>query len=273
MAGMTQIKRRARKSHNQGLTVFDQHHALVVEPHRLESYRLCKMAVENHVPSALTNDVGTTVIKHHDKWRGDYYLRHDLTFTADKNLAARFYLLKAGDTSIINGDRISINCGNTVLVVDRDNRMRLMDRDQIYHETRTFIVTDGTDNVTPVTHDTLLYILSDRQRTLALKYHWSMESTVLTPNSPIDQWPATAPNLVNEEMVAPDDPDIRLFTFAFEAVTDTVTVAPPSTQVCAEEPTDAVAKSKWWDWFESVRGPLFIVLLLVILVLIILTTQ
>lgn len=231
---------------------------------------LAKAGFNSSNVSTLDTNVGTTVLKHHDKWRGDYYLRDDLTFTPHKAQAARVYLLKAGDTSIINGDRISINCGNKVLVVTRENDVRFMDRDQIYHEVRTFTVTDGTDNVTPVTHDTPLYIVSDRQRTLALRYHWSMEPTAADPEANV-RWPASCPNLVNEEMVAPENSDIRSFTFAFEAVTETPVVS--GSQMCAEEPAEVDAKSKWWEWFESVRGPLFVVLLLVILVLIILTTQ
>lgn len=229
------------------------------------------------------NNVGTTLIKHYDKWRGAYYLKDDLSFTPKRSQAALFYLLKSGDTEIINGDRISINCGNKVLTVSPDNTLRLIDRDQIHRQTKTFTLTNGTDDITPVTHESELYIVSDRTRKMALKYQWDMESSVgdiTVPNhnvpnsvqdlSTVGQWPAPSPKLASTEIVPLEDPDIRLFLFSFEAA-EKYTESTPDVQICAQEPSPI--PSKWWEWFESVKGPLFIVLLMVVLVLIILTTQ
>lgn len=147
--------------------------------------------------SNVHNILGNILIKHNDKWRGDYYLKDDLTFTTDRSLAARFYLLKSGDTTILNGDRISINSGNKTLSISNSNTLQLVDREQHYHNFNTFLITNGTDHTDPITFETILYFISNRDDRTALKYEWSMDligmNDIALPGSLPGSFPGSLP--------------------------------------------------------------------------------
>ena len=49
----------------------------------------------------IDNILGNIILKHENKLRGNSYLKQDLTFTTDRSLASRFYLLKSGNSTII----------------------------------------------------------------------------------------------------------------------------------------------------------------------------
>ncbi len=195
---------------------------------------------------------GNILIKHNDKWRGDYYLKEDLTFTTNKFDAARFYLLKSGDTTIINGDRISINCGNRVLTIV-DNELRLIDRSHNYN---SFIITNGTDNTDPIIFETVLYFISDSRN--ALKYEWGMDLIIPTDNSievsAANYQPHSHPHLSN--YYYGETCTNNSFEFILER-SDTPIISREISRV-----THANNKSD-----EGYRGIIMIVLLMVILVL------
>ena len=54
-------------------------------------------------------------------------------------------MLKSGNTTIINGDRVSLNLGNKILVITENNIIKFLDRDQLWDETDSFTITNGTD--------------------------------------------------------------------------------------------------------------------------------
>src|SRR5437899_615902 len=100
--------------------------------------------------SHLEQNLGNILLKIRDKWQGDLYLTESLTFSAQRAQAASFYLLKSGDSTILNGDRISLNVGSRTLVVS-NGMVRMIDRDQLQREVRTFIISNGSDSTEPIT--------------------------------------------------------------------------------------------------------------------------
>lgn len=121
-----------------------------------------------HVDSIL----GNIILKHEDKWRGNSYLKEDFTFTVDRSLASRFYLLKSGNTTIINGDNVTINIGNKILIIV-DNTLNLVDRDEIQKDKNSVIITDGTDDPKPIAYNSTVFFIVDKNKKTGLKQNVS----------------------------------------------------------------------------------------------------
>ena len=212
--------------------------------------------------SYVNDTLGNIYIKHNDKWRGDYYLKDDLTFTVDKTLAGRFYLLKSGDTTIINGDRISINTGNrTLSLLDS---LRLIDRDQNHNTITTFLITNGTDNTDPITFETPLYIISDKDSKTALKYEWGMDLIGPVNNNillgAVNYKPHECPKLANSSYgdICPNY--INTFEFYFEKADGPITnLDSPNAMV-----TKSVTRN---EFIEGYKGAIMVVLLMIVLIL------
>jgi len=210
----------------------------------------------------VNDNLGNLIIKHNDKWRGDYYLRDDLTFTVDRKAAGRFYLLKSGNTSILNGDRISINCGNKVLSIDRDNTIRLIDRENNYNTT-TFIITNGTDNTDPIAFETSLYLISDKDEKKALKYDWGMDlvgpiDNIIIPGA-VNFKPQQQPKMINGSYADICPTYINTFEFLLEKADGPITNLDTS-RVSAVLP-------KTNELNDGYKGAFMIVLLMIVLVL------
>ncbi len=120
--------------------------------------------------------MGNLYIKYMDRWNGLYYLSENLEFIKDRSAACKFYILKTGNTTIINGDLITIHSGNKSLCIV-DNTIRLINRNTIYNITY-FTITDGSDHTNAITFDQPIYLISDKEKKMALRF----ESDLL--NSP-----------------------------------------------------------------------------------------
>lgn len=215
--------------------------------------------------NAVSDDatLGNILIKHNDRWRGDYYLKDDLTFTVDKSLAARFYLLKSGDTTILNGDRISVNSGNRSLLVTDTNQLRLVDRNQTQRGTNTFLITNGTDNTDPITFETIVYLISSREMRMSLKYEWGME--LITPtdgNTAVNYKPRAHPTLANDDYSSTDP--ITSFQFLLERADSPITNLDTSRNLMTANRPSLLAPA---DLFDGYKGAIMVLLLMVILVL------
>ena len=150
--------------------------------------------------------LGNTLIRYNDKWRGVCYLTDNLAFTVDKSKAGRFYLLKPSDTLILNGDRISINCGNRTLTVSDQNKVAMTDRELIARETSTFVITNGLDSTEAVTYDTPFFLLSGSSDDKGLCYiHPGFQTPSYLGNA-----------VMNSE-------SINTYTFFLERADDTIT--------------------------------------------------
>lgn len=123
------------------------------------------------------NILGNIIIRHEDKWRGDSYLKQDLTFTSDRDQASRFYLLKSGNSTITNGDRITINSGNKTLV--QDEELALIDRDEITKDKNLMIITDGTDDPKAIAYNSTVFFIVDKDKKTGLKYSVSEKPSKL----------------------------------------------------------------------------------------------
>ena len=227
--------------------------------------------------SGVNNTLGNILIKHNDKWRGDYYLTEDLTFTVNKSLAARFYLLKSGDTTILNGDRISINSGNRTLAVTDSDIIRLIDRDQSQRFINTFIVTNGTDNTDPITFETFIYLISDKDRKTALKYEWGMDLISTHEDSStsgaVSYKPHDTPSLTNSDYGTSSSININSFGFILERADTPITnldsarnmvVAPQNKHIAPKNPT---------EFLDGYKGVVMIILLMIVLILCILASK
>jgi len=111
------------------------------------------------------NILGNIVIKHE---KSALYLKQDLTFTSDRSLASRFYLLKTGNSSIINGDRITVNVGNKTLVQGETSLM-LVDRDEVPKDRNSMIITDGSDDPKAIAYGSTVFFIVDKDKKKGLK--------------------------------------------------------------------------------------------------------
>jgi hypothetical protein len=120
--------------------------------------------------------LGNILIKHQDvQFKRTYYLTEELIFSSKREEAARFYFLKPGDTEVLNGDRISINCGNRTLIMMDDGTLRLVERDQIKNNVDSFIITDGTDSIMAIAYNKPFYLLKSKEESVILRFYWGMD--------------------------------------------------------------------------------------------------
>lgn len=208
------------------------------------------------------NKLGDTLIKHHDAWNGDCYLQDDLTFTSDRSAAARFYILKSGNTRIQNGDMITINTGNKTLAVDRQRNIVLRDRDQITNEEMSFILTDGSTSTAPISYDSALFILSDRRNRIGLKFEWEINS-IDNPGA-INHHPGQRPYLTNTSCLNMTDGTMGFYHFKLEKADG---------QRSSRNVVAAEAKSEPFSWTKGWSGAVLVVMLMIILVLSILVSR
>jgi hypothetical protein len=221
--------------------------------------------------SYVNNILGNIYVRHLDKWRGYRYLKDDLTFTLNKNLAAKIYMLKSGNTTIINGDRVSLNLGNKILVITENNIIKFLDRDQLWDETDSFTITNGTDNTEPIMYDSTIFLITNKTEKYALKYEWILDlinSNTTTITEQLDYNPRSSPTLMNGDYTLSDD--INAFQFQLEKIeTTTITTNPddnknPTTK--KQSPFDYVTKI-FTTSLENYKGAIMLVLLMIILVL------
>lgn len=222
------------------------------------------------IVTPLTHTSGNIIIKHNDRWRGNYYLKEDLTFTVNKSQSARFYFLKPGDTTIINGDRISLNLGNKTLIINSDDKPQLIDRELSQHETNSFIITNGTENTDPITYETAMFLVSDRHRKTALRYEWNMilsGDSVPIPDS-TQYKPQDNPNLANDLYSGISEIQINLFRLYLEKADGPITnitqpANPIPNAVSLVTPSNKISA----EFIDGYKGAAIVMLLLVILVL------
>lgn len=214
--------------------------------------------------SHVDNALGNILIKHNDRWRGDYYLKDNLTFTTDKSAAARFYLLKPGDTTILNGDRITINSGNRTICLDNNHHIKLLDRDQHNRGVHSFIVTNGFDNTDPISYETKIYLISDKEQKRALKYEWGMDLISESVDSGVSTYmPRDFPSLINEYYGGTCEMHIDSYEFLLEKADAAITTVNTSrSSVTIEESTPTGNRG-----LEGYKGAIMVVLLMIVLIL------
>ena len=155
-----------------------------------------------------TQNTGNVYIKHINKWKGNCYLKDDLTFCFDRAHATSFYLSKVGNSTILNGDRVTINSGNKNLVLN-SGKLNLID--QISNFPNTFIITDGSENIEPISYDKPIFLITDKNKKTALKYDWKMDTVNNNSGSQIIK-PHNYPSLINSTYGT----DINFFQFFLE---------------------------------------------------------
>lgn len=222
-------------------------------------------------------NLGNILIKHNDKWRGSYYLKDNLTFTVDRSLAARFYILKSGDTTILNGDRITLNSGNRSISVAGIDTIRLLDRalaDQRTRESNSFIVTNGTDNTDPITYETSIYFISNKDQRTALKYEWGMDLITPSDSSSVasNYKPRHHPNLING-FYGGDISSIHPFEFILEKADGPITNLDSSRNLITMQSKLSKNSPHSSEFFEGYKGAIMIMLLMIILVLCVLLSR
>ena len=224
------------------------------------------------------------LIKHHDKWRGDYYLKEDLNFSSSASEAARFYLLKSGNTSILNGDRITIHLGNKTLTISDSNQLRLVDRDHVHHETSSFIITSDNDNTDPIIYESPYFFISNKEQEMALKYEWGMDAIGTDPSTPgsITYKLRDQPRLVHSTYNGTCGMHTNSFQFSFQrtegpmisaTIARRATAGPSIANVATQIRDDTIDYFNTGDMLEGYKGPVMILLLMVILVLCILISK
>lgn len=219
------------------------------------------------------NCLGNIVIKHKDKWRGDYYLKENLTFTTNRKEAGNFYILKSGNTSILNGDRITINSGNKTITIDKDNQIKLIDREQVLNNINSFIISNGSDNIEPISYESPIYFISDKNNKTGLKYEWALdiitENIPIKESYPINYKPRPCPTLLNSNYSSTCESYIHTYQFYLEKFETTQSQLSHITY----NSNNNVKSKSLTDFFEKYKSALMIISLMVILVLCILISQ
>jgi hypothetical protein len=226
--------------------------------------------------SGVDNTLGNILIKHNDKWRGDYYLKDDLTFTVNRSQAARFYLLKSGDTTILNGDRITINAGSRTIIIHNTSEVKLIDRDQSHHAVNSFIITNGTENTDPITYETAVFLISDKNQKKALKYEWGMDLIGVPENNILpgasNYKPHDHPNLINGDYGSTCESYIGTFQFLLERADGPITNLETARNTLATSKVNNSTKMAS-ELLEGYKGIIMVILLMIVLVLCILASR
>ena len=220
--------------------------------------------------TCIDNTLGNLLIKHNDKWRGDYYLKDDLKFTSNKEQAGRFYFLKSGDTTIINGDRISVNLASRTLIMGDDN-IKLIDRNQFSNDINSVIITNGSDNTDPITYESCIFLISDKNIKTALKYEWGMD--LIETGNNVTYQPHNHPKLTNSNYH--EAQDINAFRFYLERADNAITKLTPATMRSKDSPVtyqEAIYKNPV-ELLDGYKGIAMVVLLMIILILCIIITK
>jgi hypothetical protein len=192
---------------------------------------------------------GHLYIKYSDPVSQPLYLTEELTFSTDRSRAAKFYPLKSADTSIINGDRISLHTGSRTLVINHSGIPQLLDRTQIRNEISTFVIMNGTDNTQAIECDDKILLVGNRENMSALRYN-------------LDH--GRVPYMTYDKF---DLSQKRMFSFSFE------NAFAPMTQRKTVAPQDVPLSSRLPSWLNWLSGPLVVILLIIILILSVLTTR
>jgi hypothetical protein len=221
--------------------------------------------------SRIDNTPGNILIRHNDKWRGTYYLRYDLTFTTDRDLAGRFYLLKPGVTTILNGDRISINSGNRTLAIS-NNVVSLIDRTNITSEINEFIVTNRTNNTDPITYESPLFFITDKDRKMALKYSWKTEF-IERGNGLSEAIIPSHPDLITSYYGETCETHVDVFQFYLErADSPIINLNSHRNTMTQTYPMKSTTKTIS-EYLDTYRGAVIIILLMIVLVLCVLASK
>jgi hypothetical protein len=120
------------------------------------------------------NQVGNLFISYTDRFKYKYYLTANLQFSKNINDACPFYLLKSDDTPIQNGNNITINTSNKILVLDKENNLQLVDRNLSYHYKNDFMIMDGEDDNKEISFGIKIYFIVDQLNKLALRFYYSL---------------------------------------------------------------------------------------------------
>lgn len=222
------------------------------------------------------NELGNIFIKHNDKWRGDYYLKDDLSFTINRNEAARFHIIKSGNNLILNKDHVSINLGNKTLIIDNNDNLRLLAREYINMELSSFIINNGTDDINPIAYESqILFILNERSyapeqyEQIALKYEWGMDTiseNLLIPEA-VNYKPKDHPNLIKSILPELSDSHINSFKFILENADIPITHSSSVRNSFNKSNRITEPKNITGELFEGYRGVILILLLMIVLVL------
>src|SRR5689334_12863437 len=89
------------------------------------------------------------LIKHVNKWGGDYYLTDSLKFTNDPLSASIFRITTDDQSLILNNDLVHILSDNDILYIDQHGKLDIYVKD-VDHVTPTFTITNGTYDVVPI---------------------------------------------------------------------------------------------------------------------------
>jgi hypothetical protein len=198
--------------------------------------------------SHIDTNLGNIFVKYVDNYHQTHYLTENLTFTTNKDHACKFYILKYGNTNIVNGDHITINSGHKTLVIDKANNIRLIDRDHTQQYKNSFIITNGSDNDEIISYETSVSFVTDNLEKYALKYH---QNTIC--NNDLQVYP----ELVNSGYIS-ETPE--LFHFYLEKINLSIT-------------NRVKTEAKNTSFLEDYKIGITVALLLVILVLLVLIQE
>lgn len=213
-----------------------------------------------------SGELGNIIIKYNDNWRGNYYLKEDLTFTTDRSKSARFYLLKSGDTSILNGDRISLHVGSKTLVINTNGIPSLLDRNQISQEITTFIITNNVDGIESISYESNISLASDIANNKYLKFDWVRKLNGDNYREDFESYPTSLIPQLTINQLSADEKNLERYIFLLERADNPIShseLSRPSITL----PTPAPSKT------DVYKGFMMITLLVVILILLVIINR
>lgn len=194
--------------------------------------------------------IGNLYITYTDKFKSKYYLTSKLHFTKNIDDACLFYLLNSDDTSILNGNTVTINTSNKLLGLSKDGNLQLIDRNISHHYKNDFIITDGENDNKEIGFNIKIYFIIDNNEKLALRFYHSFNL------GKDDDIPALAVGSYSDGR----EIGIELFQFTLIKATENTTNK-------LKQQDEQISPIKKDPLLENYKGIILIVILLILLML------
>ncbi len=118
------------------------------------------------------------IISHQNKWRGNYYLTRDLTFTTDIFEACIWVIAADDATKVITNESLVTLSTNGSWISINDNGTIRLDNYNPY----LFTIVDGTSDLRELPMDTPVHFVSDKEKKTTLRWAIDVHHTGHNPN-------------------------------------------------------------------------------------------
>jgi hypothetical protein len=223
--------------------------------------------------TALQSQPGHIVIKYNNEWGGTFYLSESLIFVPQLEDALRFSVFTSDNTAILNGDRIILQSGGQVLIVNNVGKLELRNYNQVTsRDVSSFIITDGSDTTENVEYDKSYFLAHDPQLRTGLKAEWDVNP--LPPEGNHESYmqdESRRPRLVLRDYIGTSRENLSFYRFSLASFAEEAREThEPEVEITHSNTVEASPPSMTSSmnyWLKGWRGTILVSLLVIILVL------